>query len=151
MDRKGEIKEAIELKSRAAKKIEQEPHPLLNPKLTPGQKASDFLTKWMGSWFFIIIFIVVMISWIWLNSFYLVKAINGYPFDPFPYILLNLALSTLAAIQAPIILMSQNREAQKDRLRSEYDYAINRKAAREVSEIQKQLDRIERKINSKHK
>lgn len=124
-------------------------HPTITSKLTTGQKASDMLTKWMGSWFFIIIFIIVLVSWIWLNSFYLIKILNSQPFDPFPYILLNLALSCLAAIQAPIILMSQNREAQKDRIRAEYDYAVNRKAAREIDEVQKQLDRIERKINSK--
>ena len=146
MDRKGEIKEAIELKSEAAKKIEREPHPLLNPKLTPGQKASDTLTYWMGSWFFIILFLLFLFFWMLVNIY---AWINTW--DPYPFILLNLVLSTLAAIQAPLILMSQNREAQKDRLRSEYDYAINRKAAREVDDIQKQLDRIERKINSKHK
>ncbi|MAG37918.1 hypothetical protein CMI45_00830 [Candidatus Pacearchaeota archaeon] len=141
--------DAKELKERIAKKIKQDSHPLLNPKLTFSQKASDSLTKWMGSWTFILIFIILMIAWIWLNGYYLAKALSGIPFDPFPYILLNLVLSTLAAIQAPIILMSQNRESQKDRIRSEYDYAVNRKAEKEIEEIQKQLDRIERHISKK--
>ncbi len=138
-----------ELKQKAIKKVEQNSHPVLNQKLTIGQKSADFITSWMGSWTFIVIFIIIMISWIWFNSYYLIKVLNNIPFDPYPFILLNLALSCLAAIQAPIILMSQNREAQKDRIRSEYDYAVNRKAAREVGEIQKQLDRIEKRIMQK--
>ena len=69
--------------------------------------------------------------------------------DPYPFILLNLVLSCLAAIQAPIILMSQNRQSQKDRLRAEYDYAVNRKAVRQNQELKKQLDRIERKLPNK--
>jgi uncharacterized membrane protein len=146
MSKKEEIKN---LKEKAVKKVEQDSHPVLNQKLTFGQKASDTLTSWMGSWVFIVIFIIVLITWIWLNGYYLLKVLNGIPFDPFPFILLNLALSCLAAIQAPIILMSQNREAQKDRIRSEYDYAVNRKVAREIDEVQKQLDRIERHISKK--
>ncbi len=138
-----------ELKQKAIKRVEQNSHPVLNQKLTLGQKSADFITSWMGSWTFIVIFIIIMISWIWFNSYYLIKVLNNIPFDPYPFILLNLALSCLAAIQAPIILMSQNREAQKDRIRSEYDYAVNRKAAREVGEIQKQLDRIEKRIMQK--
>ena len=135
-----------ELKQKAIRRAEQDSHPVLNQKRTLGQKSADFITSWMGSWTFIIILIILMFLWIWFNGYYLIKVLNGIPFDPFPYILLNLTLGCLTAIQVPIILMSQNREAQKDRLRAEYDYAINRKAAREVGEIQKQLDRIERKL-----
>ena|SRR3989344_2331065 len=135
-----------ELKQKAIKKTEQDSHPVLNQKRTLGQKSADFITSWMGSWTFIIILIILMFLWIWFNGYYLIKVLNGIPFDPYPFILLNLALACLTTIQVPIILMSQNREAQKDRLRAEYDYAVNRKAAREVGEIQKQLDRIERRI-----
>jgi len=124
----------------------QEKHPpFLIPK-TLGQKAADKLTAGMGSWTFIIFFLIVLIAWVFLNGYYLTKYLGGDPFDPFPFILLNLFLSMLAAIQAPIILMSQNREAQKDRQRAEYDYAVNRKAEREIQEIQKQLNKIERRL-----
>lgn len=121
-------------------------HPIFSQKLTPGQKAADIMTSWMGSWTFIIIFMLFLIAWILVNSYFLIAYQLGRPWDPYPFILLNLALSCLAAIQAPIILMSQNREAQKDRLRAQYDYAVNRKAEREIQEIRKQLDRIERRI-----
>lgn len=122
------------------------PHPVFSSKATFGQRASDNLTKWAGSWTFIITFLIIIAIWISLNGYYLVKFYSLEPFDPFPFILLNLALSLLAAIQAPIILMTQNREAQKDRMRAEYDYKVNRKAEREILEIKKQLDRIEKKI-----
>jgi len=120
-------------------------HPVISPK-TFGQKAADILTSWMGSWTFILMFIVILVVWIYINGFYLLQYSQGKPFDPFPFILLNLFLSCLAAIQAPVILMSQNREAQKDRIRAEYDYAVNRRAEREITELKKQLDKIEKKL-----
>ncbi|MDP4039926.1 MAG: DUF1003 domain-containing protein [Candidatus Pacearchaeota archaeon] len=120
-------------------------HPNISAKRTFGEKASDNLTKWAGSWIFIIIFLVIIALWIYINVSFILNY-GKEPFDPFPFILLNLALSLLAAIQAPIILMSQNREAKKDRLRTEYDYAVNRKAEREISEIKSQLNRIEKRI-----
>lgn len=123
--------------------MKQNKHPTLANPTKFGQKAADKLTQWAGSWTFILVFISLLILWIIFNGAWL---IFGNAWDPHPFILLNLALSCLAAIQAPIILMSQNREAQKDRIRSEYDYAVNRKAEREISNIQKQLDRIERKL-----
>lgn len=116
-------------------------HPIFTQRWTIGQKAADFLTSWMGSWVFIFLFIIFIILWTsanvyaWLNQW-----------DPYPFILLNLVLSCLAAIQAPIILMSQNRENQKDRIRSKYDYAVNRKAEREIQEIRKQIDKLVRKL-----
>ncbi|OIO81378.1 hypothetical protein AUJ84_01255 [Candidatus Pacearchaeota archaeon CG1_02_32_132] len=116
-------------------------HPTLSAKETFGQKSADALTKWAGSWVFIILFFVLIILWISANIYAWISQ-----WDPYPFILLNLALSLLAAIQAPVILMSQNREAQKDRIRSEYDYAVNRRAEREINEIQNQLDRIEKKL-----
>lgn len=110
---------------------------------TFGQKASDKLTHWAGSWVFIIGFFVFIVLWMAVNTTWL---IFGRTWDDYPFILLNLALSCLAAIQAPIILMSQNRQGEKDRQKSEYDYAVNRKAERGIEQIQKQLNRIERKI-----
>jgi len=107
------------------------------------QKAADKLTAGVGSWAFILIFILVLILWIFLNTSWI---IFKETWDPFPFILLNLVLSCIAAIQAPIILMSQNRANQKDRQRAEYDYAVNRKAEKEIEEIKAQLNRIEKKI-----
>ncbi len=121
-------------------------HPSITTRRTLGQKAADILTSWMGSWVFIIFFLAFLIAWMIINGYFLIRYSAGNPFDPFPFILLNLILSCLAAIQAPIILMSQNREAQKDRLRSEYDYAVNRKAEREIQGIKDQLSRIERRL-----
>jgi len=116
-------------------------HPNKIPK-TFGQKAADKLTKYAGSWGFIGGFFVFLASWMIINGIWLAHQ----SWDPYPFILLNLVLSSLAAFQAPIILMSQNREAQKDRQRAEYDYAVNRKSEKEVELIKTQLSRIERKL-----
>ena len=126
------------------KKRKKSEHPSVNTPIKFGQRAADGLTKWAGSWVFIIAFLVFLVLWMLVNVYGWVNQ-----WDPFPFILLNLVLSCLAAIQAPIILMSQNRENQRDRIRSEYDYAVNRKAEREISQIQKQLERIERKMKRK--
>ena len=106
---------------------------------TFGQKAADAITKWAGSWTFIILFFVFLGIWMSTNGIFVLKYLTGDLIDPYPFILLNLALSCLAAIQAPIILMSQNREAQKDRMKAQYDYAVNRKAEKEIREIKKIL------------
>jgi len=118
-------------------------YPFMPHKLTLGQKAADFLTKWAGSWVFILGFFMFLILWISINTAWI---IFGRSWDPYPFILLNLCLSCLAAIQAPIILMSQNRANQRDRLRAEYDYKVNRKAEKEIQDILKKLNNIENKI-----
>jgi hypothetical protein len=91
---------------------------------------ADKVAQFGGSWVFIGLFALVMVTWVILNSVILVKANKS--FDPYPYILLNLFLSMLAAIQAPIILMSQNRQAYKDRMSAEHDYEVNLKAELEI-------------------
>ncbi len=111
------------------------------PKLTLGQKAADFTTKWVGSWTFIFFLFVFMAVWMALNVMMLI-----YRWDPYPFILLNFVLSTLAAIQAPIILMSQNRTSDRDRAKAERDYMVNRKAEKEVQDMQKDLDEIKAMI-----
>jgi len=121
-------------------------HPKKKNKSSLGQKAADWLTMWAGSWIFIIGFFVFLIFWMALNTYYLNSFISGDPFDPFPFILLNLVLSCLAAIQAPVILMSQNRGAQRDRLRAEYDYQVNRMAEREIREVKILLSKIDRRL-----
>ncbi|MFH1503423.1 MAG: DUF1003 domain-containing protein [Candidatus Diapherotrites archaeon] len=118
-------------------------HPNLLP-TTFGQKGADKLTKWAGSWTFIILFMLILILWISANVYAWIES-----WDPYPFILLNLFLSCIAAIQAPIILMSQNRANQKDRQRAQYDYLVNRKAEREIGEVQRQLERIEEKLNKR--
>ena len=108
--------------------------------MTFGQKMADKVASFGGSWVFISIFACVMVIWILLNSFILLKLNSS--FDPYPYILLNLVLSMLAAIQAPIILMSQNRQAYKDRLSAEHDYEVNLKSELEIIALHEKVDSL---------
>ena len=101
------------------------------------QRASDHLTGFMGSWTFISIFVAYILIWMVLNLYAWVNQ-----WDPYPFILLNLTLSCLAALQAPIILMSQNRQSEKDRAMARYDYQIDRKTEREIRDIQSDLELI---------
>lgn len=105
---------------------------------TRGGRAADAVARFGGSWVFIGLFALVMVAWVSLNSWVLVR--HDRSFDPYPYILLNLFLSMLAAIQAPIILMSQNRQAQKDRAGAEHDYEVNLKAELEIMLLHDKLD-----------
>lgn len=105
-------------------------------KLTVGEKAADGLATFAGSWKFIIIFGVILVVWMSVNAFMAVR------FDPYPFILLNLVLSCLAAIQAPIIMMSQNRQEQKDRQRSENDYRVNVKTEIIIDDLHQKLDKL---------
>jgi len=123
---------------------EGEGHPVITHKRTIGQKTADSLTKGAGSWTFILIFALFIVLWASANIY---GWINNW--DPYPFILLNLILSCVAAMQAPIILMSQNRESQKDRIRAIYDYDVNKKAEKEIREIKTQLLRIEKKLKIK--
>jgi uncharacterized membrane protein len=117
---------------------------LIQGKQTFGDQASDALSRGAGSWGFIIFFLVFLAVWMAVNIYAWLET-----WDPYPFILLNLVLSCLAAIQAPIILMSQNRQSKKDRNKLEYDYKVNRKAEREIEAIQKQLNRIEKRMTGK--
>lgn len=108
-------------------------------KITLGQSSADRITAIVGSWKFIIIQSILLVIWIILN---VVAWVNHW--DPYPFILLNLTLSFQAAYTAPIILMSQNRVAERDRKKAALDLATDRKAEREIEEIQKQLGKIER-------
>ncbi len=108
----------------------------LKTKETFGQRVADGIAKFGGSWTFIILFIVVLAAWIALNTLPLFFE----PFDKFPYILLNLALSCLAAIQAPIILMSQNRQTDRDRVEADNDYEVNVKSEVEIHLLHEKID-----------
>ncbi len=109
-----------------------------DPQASAGQRAADAVASFGGSWTFIGIFVAVLVAWVAMNSFILVNYERS--FDPYPYILLNLFLSMLAAIQAPIILMSQNRQTEKDRLHAEHDYEVNLKAELEIMLLHEKVD-----------
>ncbi len=107
-------------------------------RLTFGQRVADRVAAFGGSWPFIFLFGAVLFLWIGLNSFVLAR--SHEVFDPFPYILLNLILSMLAAIQAPVIMMSQNRQGAKDREQVEHDYEVNLKAELEILSLHEKMD-----------
>lgn len=105
---------------------------------TFGQRIADNIATFGGSWTFILTFFALLLIWIGIN----VIALSSQPFDPYPFILLNLILSCLAAIQAPVIMMSQNRKEAKDRVRNEHDYKINLKAELEIRLLHEKLDHL---------
>ena len=129
-----EVMESIRNNSVLSENIEQESA----GKLTPGQKLADKIAVFGGSWTFIIVFFTFIAIWMGIN----IVVLATKPFDPYPFILLNLLLSCLAAIQAPIIMMSQNRKEQKDRFRSENDYKVNLKAELEIKLLSEKIDHV---------
>lgn len=129
-----DVMDAIKNNSILSENIEDD----IEGKLTLGQKLADKIATFGGSWTFIIVFFSFILIWIGINMWVLVTK----PFDPFPFILLNLILSCLASIQAPIIMMSQNRKEQKDRQRGEHDYKINLKAELEIKLLNEKIDHM---------
>jgi len=114
--------------------------------LTFGQKTADKIASFGGSWSFIGLFFAFIISWILINTFWLA---GESIFDPYPFILLNLGLSSLAAFQAPIIMMSQNRQASKDRLEQKATFEINLKLELEIKRLHEKFDSLSNDINKK--
>jgi uncharacterized membrane protein len=110
-----------------------------NENLTFGDRIADSVADLAGSWIFIITFMVILLLWVTVNSLQLLT----HAFDPFPFILLNLILSCIAALQAPVIMMSQNRQEAKDRIRAEHDYEVNLKAEILIEEVLKRLGKVE--------
>jgi uncharacterized membrane protein len=108
-----------------------------------GQRAADAVASFGGSWPFVGLFAGTMLVWVALNAFLVMT--RGSTFDPYPYILLNLFLSMLAAIQAPVILMSQNRQSERDRSSAEHDYEVNLKAELEIMLLHEKLDTLREK------
>lgn len=129
-----DVMEAIKNNSILSENIQDE----IEAELTFGQKLADKVAAFGGSWTFIITFFSFILLWMLINIWFLATR----PFDPFPFILLNLILSCLAAIQAPIIMMSQNRQEQKDRQRGEHDYKINLKAELEIKLLSEKIDHL---------
>jgi uncharacterized membrane protein len=118
--------------------LSKNPEESFNLKFTFGERMADHIAEFGGSWIFIGIFAFVLFFWLALNSYILAAR----PFDPYPYILLNLVLSCLAAIQAPILMMSQNRQESRDRDRAMNDYQVNLKAELEIRHLQQKLDHL---------
>ncbi len=130
----GDVMYAIKNNSILSENIQDE----IEATLTTGQKLADKIAVFGGSWTFIITFFSFILAWMTINIWILATR----PFDAFPFILLNLILSCLAAIQAPIIMMSQNRQEQKDRQRGEHDYKINLKAELEIKLLSEKIDHL---------
>ena len=126
-----DVHETVRRRQRVSKNVAL----LHREQLTFGQRVSDRLAETAGSWRFIIGFGVFLVAWVIVNSIALVKH-----WDEFPFLLLNLVLSMLAAIQAPVIMMSQNRQEAHDRVRAEHDYAVNLKAELEIEQLHDKLD-----------
>ncbi|MGC9309434.1 MAG: DUF1003 domain-containing protein [Candidatus Nanoarchaeia archaeon] len=137
MSKKTGVKEQV-------KNLKEDVPRIIKGERTLGQKAADALARYAGSWGFIICFVIFLIAWMLTNVY---AWINTW--DPYPFILLNLVLSCLAAIQAPIILMSQNRQAEKDRRKAEYDYQVDKKTQKQVYEIRQQLFKIQKMLRDK--
>jgi uncharacterized membrane protein len=129
-----EVMESIKNRDLISAKLDTED----GEKPSMGQRIADKVALFGGSWKFIIIFAIILFSWIFINSYLLLKK----PFDPYPFILLNLILSCLAAIQAPVIMMSQNRQEAKDRARAQNDYQVNLKAEIEIRQLHEKVDHI---------
>lgn len=123
------------------------PNEVLEEQETLAERVADGVAKFGGSWKFIFAFGASLLTWITINIFGLIGAsATGEPFDPYPFILLNLFLSMLAAIQAPVIMMSQNRQDTKDRVRSELDYQVNVKAELEIMQLHEKIDGLQQEL-----
>jgi uncharacterized membrane protein len=129
-----EVVQAIYSNKILSENIEDE----IQERVTFGQRIADHIATFGGSWTFIISFFGFILIWMAINS----MALARKAFDPYPFILLNLILSCLAAIQAPIIMMSQNRQEHKDRIRSEHDYKVNLKAELEIQFLNEKVDHL---------
>jgi CRP/FNR family transcriptional regulator, cyclic AMP receptor protein len=117
------------------------PNEMIDEKETFGERVADSVAKFGGSWTFIIIFFTSLVIYTAIN-----ERLGAKAWDPYPYILLNLVLSMLAAVQAPVIMMSQNRQDAKDRLRSELDYEVNRRAEREIQRVSAKLREMSERL-----
>ena len=120
-------------------KISRNTNKDFSDQMTFGQRVADRVASFGGSWTFILIFLSILVGWVILNSFLLAQP---KIFDPYPYILLNLFLSMLAALQAPVIMMSQNRQAAKDRMEASHDYEVNLKSELEILELHRKMDML---------
>ncbi|MDA8217338.1 MAG: DUF1003 domain-containing protein [Dehalococcoidales bacterium] len=135
VERENEVIRRLRAKRRVSRNVNE----LHEGQMTFAQKISDRLADVVGSWAFILSFLGLVLLWIAVNT---VLLISRKPWDPYPYILLNLMLSLLAGIQAPVIMMSQNRQEAKDRIRAQHDYEVNLKAELEIEELHLKMDTL---------
>jgi uncharacterized membrane protein len=120
-----------------SQRVARNPNTVIEETASFGDRVADLVARFGGSWSFINLFTLVMVVWIGINTWWMI-----HPFDPPPFIGLNLILSMLAALQAPVIMMSQNRQDAKDRVRSELDYQVNLKAEVEIMELHGKVDKM---------
>ena len=145
-DLESQIRRLSEFERRVVARVLQgqrarDPNAAFDQQMTFGQRLADRVASFGGSWTFIGLFLLFMLVWMVINT-----ELGGH-FDPFPFILLNLVLSCLAAMQAPVIMMSQNRQAQKDRLDARLDYEVNVRAETEITRLHEKIDTRDREIN----
>ena len=127
-----------------SRRVSRNSNEVLDQKATLGDRVADGVARFGGSWAFMFSFAGILLAWVSVNSVLLLG--RPQPFDPYPFILLNLFLSMLAAIQAPVIMMSQNRQDAKDRVRSELDYQVNLKAELEIMQLHEKFDALEKRM-----
>lgn len=132
-----ELEDELERSFKSYEASAIDPAEASDAELTFGERLADKVAAFGGSWTFLILFGVVLATWIGINA-----TIVALRFDPYPFILLNLVLSCIAAVQAPVIMMSQNRQEAKDRLRAQHDYRVNLKAELEVRELHDKMDHL---------
>lgn len=139
IDRQAEARIAEEVAGR--ERVSKNVNALHEQRLTFGQRIADHMAEVAGSWNFILGFLGLIAVWIGINAAILVRE----PWDPYPFILLNLILSLVAGLQAPVIMMSQNRQEAKDRIRADHDYEVNLKAEMEIEGLHEKLDLLREK------
>jgi len=133
-----ELEHAVVSKVTRRGRVSKLVHQDMDTQMTFGERVADRVAQFGGSWSFIGLFGGVLVAWMIVNAWVL----GRHPFDPYPFILLNLILSTLAALQAPVIMMSQNRQAHKDRMQANQDYEINLMAEIEIRDLHDKLDSL---------
>jgi uncharacterized membrane protein len=133
-----ELEHAVVSKITRRDRVSRKVHAQIEKEMTFGQRVADRVAQFGGSWPFIGLFGAILLVWMVMNGWLLAR----HPFDPYPFILLNLVLSTLAALQAPVIMMSQNRQAQKDRMHAQQDYEVNLMAEIEIRDLHDKLDSL---------
>jgi uncharacterized membrane protein len=133
-----ELEHAVVSKITRRDRVSRKVHSQIETEMTFGQRVADRVAQFGGSWPFIGLFGAILLGWMVVNTWVLAS----HPFDPYPFILLNLVLSTLAALQAPVIMMSQNRQAVKDRMHAQQDYEVNLMAEIEIRDLHDKLDSL---------
>lgn len=136
----GESEQRVAERLKRRLHISRNTNQVFDENLTLGQRLADRIAVFGGSWTFILIFLALLAGWVVLNTLLLAQI--GKPFDPYPYVFLNLILSMLAALQAPVIMMSQNRHAAKDRAAAQHDYEVNLKSELEILALHQKVDTL---------